>query len=143
MKKLFILFLLITLLKSLLLYLLILTGDIIPSVHILIRYLLYFLVVGFIDWKSLAFISKSMVNPNWIKFTCYTYATSFLVLWITGPIFQFHNYILNIQVEVDNGSPPIVGMIAFWVITLMISIVLSTNRIKNKKRSTANNGEHP
>lgn len=140
MGKLIFIFILVTLFKSILLYLLILTGDLIPSIHILIRYLIYFLIIVFVDWKTIEVISKHITKANWIKFATFTYGTSFLVLWITGPIFLLHNYILSIKVEEDNGSSPVVGLIAFCVITLLISMIVAAKWVKLDRKSTANNG---
>lgn len=125
MKKLTLIFLLSSLLKAVLLYFFILIGDIVPSIHILLRFLFYFLIIAFVDRKTIRIISPLLNKGNWIKFTFFTFGSSFLVLWITGPLFLLHNFIFRINTDELDVSSPLVGMIIFWLITLIISSIAS------------------
>ena len=99
MKTIVITFIIGALSKGILLFLVILFGDYTPN-HILLYFSVYFLVFGFADWMILNSIKSELQKINWLKLIPLTFGTFVMVLWITGPLFQFYNWcILYLQIQ--------------------------------------------
>lgn len=82
MKKFVIAFIVGSLSKGLLMFLLILSNDY-TSNHIFAEWLIWFLVFGFADWILLNSIKSEFERINWLKLIPFTYGTFVMILWIT------------------------------------------------------------
>ena len=133
MKKLIITFILSSLSKGILLYLIILLGNLIPSFPGFIRFIMFILLVIFNDWIVFSIISPSIERGKWIKLCAFAFGTFIMVLYITGPIFRIHNYLFNIIPKEPNMPMP--SLIAFFIFAFIISAITSTiwtrKKIKN------------
>lgn len=124
MKKLIITFILSSLTKGILLYLIILLGNLIPSFPGFIRFTMFILLVIFIDWKVFSVISTSIEGGKWIKLCAFAFGTFTMVLFITGPIFSIHNYLFHIIPNNPNMQRP--SYIAFFIFAFIISAITTT-----------------
>ncbi|AFU68346.1 hypothetical protein P700755_001437 [Psychroflexus torquis ATCC 700755] len=133
MKRHIVTFLIIALIKSGLLFLIILLGEWIPSAFGILRFIVFFIFIWLIDLIVLKKKLIEFINPNWIKYTLYLFGTYSMVIFITGPMFLLYNLILNIQPDSETKTPT-VAIIGFLIIGLIISTinsVLILNREKN------------
>ncbi len=136
MKRLIPTFLIISLIKSLLLFLIILSGDWFPNINILLRFLIFFIILWFVDNVTIARIPQS-IKISWIKSSLFLFGTYVLILFITGPLFLLYNKLFDIQPDSDVQTPT-AGIIGFLIIGLIMSTINSVLKMKKLKRTTAN-----
>ncbi len=136
MRKLISIFLFISLIKSLLLFLIILSGVWFPNIHFLLRILTFYIILLFIDNATIARITDS-IKASWIISSIFLFGTYVLILFITGPLFFLYNKLLNIQPDSDVKTPT-AGIIGFLIIGLIISTISSVVKMKKSKRTTTN-----
>ncbi len=133
MKKLIITFILSSHSKGILLYLIILLGNLIPSFPGFLRLIMFILLIIFNDWIVFSIISPSLKRGKWIKLCSFAYGTFIMILFITGPLFSMHNYLFNIITNEPNM--PKSSLIGFFIFGFIISIIASTiwtrKKIKN------------
>jgi hypothetical protein len=129
MKKIITTFILISILKGILLYLIILLGNLIPSFPGIIRFLMFVLFVGLIDWKIFSIISQSFEKRKWIKLCIFSFVTFIMVLFITGPLFAIHNKMFDIQ---PKGNAIMPNLLPFFIFGLVISLIITTIWTKRK-----------
>lgn len=135
MKKKITAFVLTSLIKGILLYLIILIGTLIPSFPGALRFLMFVLLLGLIDWIVFSAISDSIEKKVWLKLCVFSFATFNMVLFITGPLFAIHNKIFHIQPKGDISMP---NLIPFFIFGLVISTIITTIWTKRKFKTTAN-----
>lgn len=129
MKKIITTFVLISLLKGVLLYLIILLGNLFPSFPGIIRFLMFVLLLGLIDWKVFSIIYPSFEKWKWIKLCIFSFVTFIMVLFITGTLFAFHNKVFDIQ---PKGNTIMPNLIPFFIFGLVISLIITTIWAKRK-----------
>jgi len=129
MKKIITTFVLTSLIKGILLYFIILIGNMIPSIPGVLRFLMFVLLLGLIDWKVFSIIATSFEKKIWIKFCVFSFVTFDMVLFITGPLFAVHNKIFHI---IPKGNINMPNLIPFFIFGLVISVIITTIWIKKK-----------
>jgi hypothetical protein len=134
MKRHIVTFLIIALIKSGLLFLIILLGEWIPSAFGILRFIVFFIFIWLIDLIVLKKKLIEFINPNWIKYTLYLFGTYSMVIFITGPMFLLYNLILNIQPDSETKTPT-VAIIGFLIIGLIISTINSVLILKREKNN--------
>ncbi len=137
MKRTIINFIVSSLLKGLLLFLIILTGDFVESIPVLLRFLVYFIIIGLLDWQMLKRIKNEKTGHQFIKALSFSYFSFAAILWITGPLFQLYNYLTKTIVE-GKTEMPIAGLIMFLTFGLITSLVSSYTWINKNKKTAAN-----
>jgi len=137
MKGIIINFILSSLIKGILLFITILTGDIVEVIPIMLRFLFYFVIIGILDWQMLKRIKSEIIEFRLIKAIVFSYLSFVAVLWITGPLFQLYNYITKTVVE---GEPemPSSALIIFLTFGLITSITSSLTWTKMNNKKAAN-----
>jgi len=134
MKRHIVTFLIIALIKSGLLFLIILLGEWIPSAFGILRFIVFFIFIWLIDLIVLKKKLIEFINPNWIKYTLYLFGTYSMIIFITGPMFLLYNLILNIQPDSETKTPT-VAIIGFLIIGLIISTINSVLILKREKNN--------
>lgn len=135
MKKIITAFVLTSLIKGILLYLIILIGTLIPSIPGVLRFIMFVLLLGLIDWIVFSAISDNIEKNVWIKLCVFSFVTFNMVLFITGPLFAIHNKIFHIQSKGDINTP---NLIPFIIFGLIISAIITTVWTKKKLKTTTN-----
>ena len=133
MKKLFIIFVLGSIVKGSLLFLTVLAGDIVP---LLLPYLIFFLLIVLVDRRILREVQPLMKAPNWLKLTGFTFGTFVAILWITGPLFRAYNFISSIEPTGD-ASMPTAPLVIFLLLGLVIASVTTLVWVR-KTKTTVN-----
>ncbi len=133
MKQLILAFLIISLIKSLLLFVIILGGDWFPNFNGLLRFLIFFTILWFADNLTITRITKS-IKISWIKSSLFLFGTYVLILFITGPLFLLYNKLFDIQPDSDVETPT-AGIIGFLIIGLIMSTINSVLTMKKLKRT--------
>jgi hypothetical protein len=128
MKKLLSIFLIASILKGILLYLLILF---LPTA---LTYLVFFLTLCIIDWKIMAIVSRKLKDVRWYKLLVFTFFTFIPVLWITATLFRLHNSIFNIVTKGD-ANMPIGALFIFVLCGLIFSIFTIIIWQKRRKKN--------
>jgi len=136
MKKIITTFVLTSLIKGVLMYLIILIGNLIPSIPGALRFLIFVLLLGLIDWIAFSVISDSFEKKVLIKLCVFSFVTFNMVLFITGPLFAIHNKIFHIQPKGDISMP---NLIPFFIFGLVLSTIITTIWTKKRLKTTANN----
>ena len=134
MKKTIIFFLISSIVKGTLLFLIILLGDYLTGIPILLRFLVYFIIIGIFDWQILKQIKDQLTKKRFIKALTFTYLSFIMTLWITGPLFQIYNNASGITIE-EEFETPIAGIIIYLIFGLITSLI--TIRIWTRKNNKA------
>lgn len=134
MKKIITTFVLISLSKGVLLYLIILLGKLISSFPGIIRFFVLIFLLGLIDWKAFSIISASYKKWEWIKLCVFSFVTFNTVLFTTRLLFEIHNEVFDIQPK-GNGTMP--NLIPFFILGLIISVITTTIWSKKKTKKIA------
>jgi hypothetical protein len=122
-----------SLIKGILLYLTILLDNIIGDTFILLKYLVFLLIVGLIDYKTITILQK-IKTINIFLTGLFIYGSFIAILWITGPIFQLHNYLLEIEISEETTMPPS-AIVIFLIVGLLNSIsTVATWKIRHKSK---------
>lgn len=129
MKKIITTFVLTSLIKGILLYFIILIGNMIPAIPGILGFLLFVLLLGLIDWKVFSIIATNFEKEIWIKLCVFSFVTFNMVLFITGPLFAVHNKIFNI---IPEGNVKMPNLIPFFIFGLIISVIITTIWFKKK-----------
>jgi len=137
MKKLIIIFIIISLIKGGLLFISILTSDWIPTLPILLKTLVFFILIWFVDNITLTKLNSVLVKPGWFKLTTFLFGTYVMILFVTGPLFILYNWIFNIQAD-TNAKMPTTALIGFLILGLIMTSINSAMTIKRQIRTTAN-----
>jgi len=133
MKKRIITFILSSLLKGVLLYLIILLGNLIPSFPGFLRFILFILLILLIDWIAFSIISPSLREGQWIKLSSFAFGTFIMILFITGPLFRIQNYLLDIQT--DKPDMPMPSLIGFFLFGCIVSAINTTIWARKKGKN--------
>lgn len=133
MKRTITYFILTSLIKGLILFFIILLGGLVDFVPITLRFLLYYVIIVFIDWQMLRKINNALVSNRLIKALTFSYLSFIATLWIAGPLFQLYNYFTNTKVE---GEPqmPTSALVFFLICGLITSLISSVTWIKKNKK---------
>jgi len=132
MKKLIATFILTSFLKGVLLYLIILLGNLTPSIPGPLRFLMFILLLIFVDWKVFSIISSSFEKIKWLKLSAFSFGTFIMILFITGPLFRIHNKIFEIQPKGNAEMPNLIPFFIFGlVLSAIVTIIWTRKRIKN------------
>ena len=133
MKRIIYLFIIISLIKGGLLFITILTGDWFPSIPILLRYLLFFVLIWFVDTYSLKRLVSIIKKIHWIVMTVFLFGSYVMILFTTGPLFILYYWLLNFEPEnyVEMPKPALIG---FLIIGLIISFINSIIAFKKNKQ---------
>jgi hypothetical protein len=126
-------FIITSLIKGILLYLTILLDNIIGDTFILLKFLFFLIIVGLIDYKTITILQK-IKTINTFLTGLFIYVTFIAILWITGPIFQLHNYLLEIEITEEPTMPPS-AIVVFLVVGLLNSIsTVATWKIRHRRK---------
>jgi hypothetical protein len=137
MKKIALAFIITSGIKGLLLFLIILIGDYLINFPVLLRYLVYFLLIGLVDWKSLNYINKELGLLNYFKPMIFCYLTFIATLWIAGPLFQLYNSVNNIVIT-EEPEMPSAALIIYLIFGLFTSIISTITWSKKQNKTAAN-----
>ncbi len=133
MKRTFLTFITLSLLKGVTLFIIIRIANIYPGFPIALRFLIFFVLICLFDWKTFNLLSKILKNTIWIKLASFSLGTSLFVPMITGYLFRINNYIFNVVVD-ENAKMTFGALITFFVIVLFFLSLTTTIWIKVKKQ---------
>lgn len=132
----------ISLIKGILLFGIILLGDYFETTPILLRFILYFIIIGLLDWQILNRIKDEITTYRFIKSLAFSFLTFVTILWITGPLFLLYNHLTDTQIE---GEPqmPTSALLIFLAFGLISSLIVSITWTKKIKKTDANRVASP
>ncbi|MDA3943242.1 MAG: hypothetical protein PF694_06840 [Bacteroidetes bacterium] len=137
MKKTIFFFIISSIVKGNLLFLTIFLGDYLTGIPILLRFLVYFIIIGIFDWQILKQIKDQLIKKRLIKALTFTYLSLIATLWVTGPLFKIYNYASGIIIE-EEIKIPTAGIIIYLIFGLITSLITTIIWIRKNNKTAVN-----
>ncbi|MCT4638436.1 MAG: hypothetical protein N4A72_12090 [Bacteroidales bacterium] len=134
MKKIVQLFLILSFIKGALLFLCIKGGDWLFDVNIWLRYLIFYIVLWFVDRAAIKRVAQPF-KMSWIKSSIFLFMTYVSLIFITGALFSVYNNVFDIKYQ-SNIETPVAVIIVFLILGFILSVINSLVKINNLKKNS-------